>query len=83
MADLIIIKGGKGDVPQLQDKELGYSRDEKALYIGTANGNVKLCNADDIFTILSHANTLTEHKKELDDIKKRLDALEEQKGAEL
>ena len=46
MADLIKIKGGKGTVPTLQDKELGYSRDEQALYIGTENGNVKLCGAE-------------------------------------
>ena len=51
MADLIKIKGGSGEVPELEDKELGYSRDEKALYIGTKNGNVKLCGADDVATL--------------------------------
>lgn len=40
MADLIQIKGGSGTVPTLQDRELAYSKDEKALYIGTPEGNV-------------------------------------------
>ena len=48
MADLIRIKGGSGAVPTLQDREIAYSKDEKALYIGTDNGNVRLCGADDI-----------------------------------
>ena len=47
MADLITIKGGEGNTPSLQDKELGYNRTEKALYIGTPNGNQKLCVGDD------------------------------------
>ena len=47
MADLIKIKGGNGNVPELQDKELGYRKDEKALYIGTDNGNMRLCGAND------------------------------------
>ena len=51
MADLIMIKGGSGEVPELEDRELGYSRDEKALYIGTKNGNVRLCGADDVATL--------------------------------
>ena len=48
MADLIKIKGGTGSVPALQDRELAYSKDEKALYIGTnntTNGNVKVGDA--------------------------------------
>ena len=51
MADLIKIKGGSGEVPELEDKELGYNRDEQALYIGTKNGNVRLCGADDVATL--------------------------------
>lgn len=48
MADLITIKGGNGNPPTLQQRELAYSKDEKALYIGTENGNVRLCGADDV-----------------------------------
>ncbi len=66
MADLITIKGGSGNVPTLQDRELGYSKDGKALYIGTSNGNVRLCGADDIGAL----NTL------INNITARLDALE-------
>lgn len=47
MADLVRIKGGRGAVPPLQDREIAYSKDENALYIGTENGNVKLVGADD------------------------------------
>ena len=42
MADKIQIKGGTGAVPKLSDREPAYSKDEKSLYIGTANGNVKV-----------------------------------------
>lgn len=48
MDDTIKIKGGSGETPELQDRELGYNREEKALYIGTPDGNVKLCSADAI-----------------------------------
>ena len=47
MADTIRIKGGNGDVPTLQDREIAYRKDEKALYIGTGAGNIRLCGADD------------------------------------
>lgn len=33
-------------MPTLAVRELVYCTDEKALYIGTAAGNVKLCDAD-------------------------------------
>lgn len=59
MADLIKIKGGSGEVPELEDRELGYSRDEKALYIGTKNGNERLCGADDIATLQGKIDALT------------------------
>lgn len=42
MSDTIRIKGGNGNVPRLEDRELAYRKDEKALYIGTEDGNVGL-----------------------------------------
>lgn len=46
MADTIQIKAGnKGNMPVLADREIAYVRDEKALHIGTPQGNVKLCDA--------------------------------------
>ena len=66
MADLIKIKGGKGETPKLTNRELGYNEDEKALYIGTENGNVRLCGADDISGIQAL----------ITDINTRLEALE-------
>ena len=52
MADTIQIKAGKkGDreaMPALADRELAYEQDEKALYIGTPDGNVKLCTAQKV-----------------------------------
>ena len=47
MADLIRIKGGSGDVPKLDDRELGYKKDKEELYIGTDGGNIRLCGAKD------------------------------------
>ena len=46
MDDLIKIKGGSGETPALQARELAYNKSEKALYIGTPDGNVKLCSAE-------------------------------------
>lgn len=49
MSDLITIKSGalgdREEMPSLAIGELGYRTDEKALYIGTTEGNVKLCEA--------------------------------------
>ena len=46
MADKILIKSGSGD-SRLTSKELAYHTTEKALYIGTQDGNVRLCGARD------------------------------------
>lgn len=62
MADTIQIRAGnKANMPKLADRELGYVRDEKALYIGTAGGNVKLCDADLEGTVSALGSTVTEH----------------------
>lgn len=46
MEDKIQIRAGnKAGMPTLTDRELGYVRDENALYIGTPSGN-KDINAD-------------------------------------
>ena len=48
MADKIKIKGGNGEVPALENREIAYSKDERALYIGTngtKGGNVKVGDA--------------------------------------
>lgn len=58
MDDTIKIRGGKGETPELQDRELGYNRDEKALYIGTPENNVRLCGADDIANVKKYMNEL-------------------------
>ena len=58
MDDLIKIKGGSGNVPRLQTRELGYSYDENALYIGTDEGNVRLIGAGDITRLQTELNTL-------------------------
>ena len=48
MDDLIQIRGGEKCKAALRERELGYNIAEKALYVGTENGNVKLCRAEDI-----------------------------------
>lgn len=72
MADLIKIKGGSGDIPTLQDKELAYKKDSKELYIGTASGNVRLCGADDVSAINARIDAMG---KLIEDITARLEAL--------
>lgn len=42
MADLITLKGGNGEVPELQDREPAIRKDTKALYIGIDGQNVKV-----------------------------------------
>lgn len=69
MNDLIKIKGGNGNVPALQDREIAYSKAEKALYIGTEGGNVKLCDAEQEERIKAYIDGL------VSDINARLDAL--------
>lgn len=87
MADLIRIKGGSGNVPTLQDRELAYSKVEKALYIGTENGNVRLCSAEDVTEINAEINNINteinnikvviaEINSAIASINARLDALE-------
>lgn len=47
MADNIYLRAGnKAKMPELSDREPAYVRDEEALYIGTPDGNKKLCSAD-------------------------------------
>lgn len=70
MADLIRIKGGRGAVPTLQDREIAYSKDEVALYIGTENGNVRLCGSGDYSEMKAYIDGLVAT------INARLDALE-------
>ena len=62
MADLIKIKcgalGERDTMPKLNEGELGFRTDEKALYIGTSNGNVRLCGVDDIPNITARLEEL-------------------------
>ena len=80
MADLIKIKGGRGAVPTLQDRELAYSKDEVALYIGTENGNIKLCGvgqgADEDAVKVYIDGLVADINTRLEAIEARLDALE-------
>ena len=44
MADTILLRSGKStNMPTLASREIAYTTDEKALYVG----NVKLCSAGD------------------------------------
>lgn len=85
MADLIKIKAGSGNVPTLQERELAYRKDEKALYIGTDDKNERLCGAGDIADINSRLDsinaeinkikaTITTLNGLIDEINTRLDA---------
>ena len=58
MADVIKIKGGSGNVPALQDRELAVKKNGKQseLYCGINGENVRLCGANDK-TMLDALNT--------------------------
>ena len=77
MADIIKIKGGSGAIPTLQDRELAYSKTEKALYIGTENGNVKLVTA---MTDADVSDRLAQLSGQITNIIARLEALEHPTG---
>jgi len=49
MADTIRLRAGRKEgMPALLPREPGYVTDEKALYIGTEQGNVELCRAGQV-----------------------------------
>lgn len=81
MADLITIKcGAKGErttMPQLAIGELGYCTDEKALYIGSDNGNIRLCGGGDVAGVNALLAEISTLKTQIADIITRLEALEE------
>ena len=67
--DSLQIRGGsKSTMPTLQDREFGYCKDEKALYIGADGANVKLCDADDparITALETQTSTLSDSLSDL------------------
>lgn len=66
MADSLQIRGGnKATMPVLQIREIAYCKDEKALYIGTSGGNVKLCDADDPDRITALETTTATHTAQI------------------
>ena len=48
---VIIQTGNKANLPVLTDGEFGLTEDESRLYIGSANGNVALPNANDLINV--------------------------------
>lgn len=74
MSDKIYTKSGaldgRTEMPQLaydkeKGSELGYRTDTKELFIGSSDGNVRLCGAGDVEAL----------NKRIDEITARLDAL--------
>ena len=65
--------GNRAEMPKLGVDELGYRTDEKALYISTTNGNVRLCGVNDVSTLTTEINNLN---SAINDILARLGALE-------
>ena len=53
--------------------EIAFQTEEKALYIGTNEGNVRLCGANDVSEINARIEALS---KRIDEIIVRLEALE-------
>lgn len=77
MADSLQIRGGnKSTMPTLQDREPGYCKDEKALYMGTSGGNVKLCGADDPARITALETTTGTHTTQISELTTSLSGLQ-------
>ena len=73
MSDTIKIKGGTGDVPSLGDRELGYDKTNKILYIGhDGEGNVELCDPAKVERMYS---IIIELSVAVDELKARINAL--------
>lgn len=82
MNDLILIKSGaladkngRTTMPSLQygavgsevvGSELGYRTDKKELYIGTRDGNVRLCGANDVSEINGKINNVLTRMNSMD-----------------
>ena len=78
MADLIRIKGGTGDVPKLQDRELAIKKNgnTSALYCGIDGENVRLCSAADAANVDRFVGMVLDMRMELKNITTRLEKLE-------
>lgn len=88
MNDLILIKtGALGDrdaMPKLNEGEPGYRTDTKELFIGTEDGNVRLCGAGDLAEAKAYADSkvsgvnalISANSSEITNIKTRLAKIE-------
>lgn len=90
MDDLIRIRSGdlngRSEMPRLahaevidgekRGSEIGFHEGEKALYVGTKEGNLRLCGAGDGVDINSILSEITSIKNEITNIKARLEAVE-------
>lgn len=80
MDDTILIKSGalngRTSMPNLAQDELGYQTEEEALYIGTPNGNKRLCGANDIERIKTLETKIGSLEGQISTIMARLEALE-------
>lgn len=82
MADNISIRGGdKEGMPDLRDRELAFVRDEEALYIGTPDGNLKLCSAEMEGKVNSLEEASASHSEDIERIDEELSGIDETLGA--
>ena len=66
MADNIYLPAGrKAGMPNLSDREPAFVRDEKAFYIGTPTGNLKLCEAGTLDKVAELVETVEGLAEEL------------------
>jgi len=75
MNDLIAIKSGAlGDreaMPKLNASELGYRKDEKALYIGTESENIRLCGEEDATAIKNLQTSVSDQSTRIETLEKK------------
>lgn len=81
MADNISIRGGdKEGMPTLRDREPAFVQDEKALYIGTPDGNLKLCSAETEGKVNSLEEAIKAHSEEISGIGDDIKRIDEELG---
>lgn len=77
MADNIYLPAGKkAGMPNLSDREPAFVRDEKALYIGTPDGNLKLCEAGTIDKVAELEEDLAVLEETVETLQGNTDSLE-------
>ena len=70
MATIRVKRGQSSTIPPLEDGELGYCKDTKRFYIGTAEGNVEITTKE-LVSLVADGLMSKEDKAKLDGIQEK------------